>query len=137
MKNQLVWEIIIQKISHRSWDVICVKNEFREQFLLSQCSSYLNELVDFNADYQFYKCLKQIQADKYMWVWKVLNFDFQQSHSSARKSGNKIWHFYRAFIWLLEDNDLDNFSASTILAKVSLFLECVIRYPRKVLATEY
>ena len=104
---------------------------------MSQCSSYLNELVDFNADYQFYKCLKQIQADKYMWVWKILNFGFQQSHSSARKSENKIWYFYRAFIWLLEDNDLDNFSASTILAKVSLFLEYVIRYPLKVLATEY
>ena len=46
-----------------------------------------------------------------------------KNHFSSRKSENKIWYFYRAFIWLLEEDDLDNFLTSTILAKVSLLLE--------------
>ena len=39
---------------------------------------------------------------------------------SARKSENTKWYFYRAFIWLLEDGDFENFSTSAILAKVSV-----------------
>ena len=39
---------------------------------------------------------------------------------SARKSENKRWYFYRALIWLLEDEGLDNFSTTAILAKVSV-----------------
>ena len=40
--------------------------DLREQFLLSQCSSQLNDLAGLNADHQFYINLKKIQQNKYM-----------------------------------------------------------------------
>ena len=38
----------------------------------------------------------------------------------ARKSENKVWYFYRALIWLLEDKDFGDCSTTAILAKVSV-----------------
>jgi len=108
----------------------CDQHELREQFLLSQCSSYLNDLVQFNADYQFYKCLRQIQADKYMWVRNTLNFDYKKiilvPENQRIRFGISIAHlfgFWKRMIWSVFQ--------PVLFSPKFRFLESRVRYPWK------
>ena len=98
---------------HPAWDIIIGKLDFQSQMKLSQQNHRLADVVAMNAEHELRKFQRHIREDKYMLVRieLVTMFDLnyiqiELPYFSARKYSNpKNWSFYRALIWICEEQN--------------------------------
>ena len=70
-----------------------------------QLNRHLADVVETNADYELGKFRRHIAADKYMLVNVSFLTKFQRYFSARKFSNRKNWVFYRALIWIFEEQD--------------------------------